>query len=164
MSAVHVRREEWLEASGDSAGRVNALELLANAAYGDEAISEVIRPSAVLPEAAARAVLSELVLRDARSEGEWVAEPTSWQRYTGRWDDLDGGPGSAQLIGTMQVAYGTPTRYEITVFRATITTFGAAEGWTVSALCDDAFRHGGLTLESCPRADLAAPPRPFRMR
>jgi hypothetical protein len=163
MSAIPAQRRQP-SLSLTEVGRSQALELLASTAYGDEAITEVIRPSAVLPETAARAVLSELVLRDARAGGQWIAEPTSWQRYSGRWDDLDGGPGSAQLIGTMQVAYGTPTRYEITVFRATITTYGAAAGWTVSALCDDAFRHGQLTLASCPRADLAAPPRPFRMR
>ena len=26
---------------------------------------------------------------------------------------------------------------------------------------DDAFRHAGLTLQDCPRAQLEAPPRPF---
>jgi hypothetical protein len=31
----------------------------------------------------------------------------------------------------------------------------------VESLCDDAFKHAGLTLEECPRAALAAPPRPF---
>lgn len=144
--------------------QVAALEMLAITAYDEDAVSEVIRPSAVLPEMAARAVLSELVMRDARNGGDWVAEPSRWRRYDRPWDGPDGSPGSAVLVGTMQVAYGTPTRYEITVFRATITHYGAAIGWTVSSLCDDAFRYGGLTLASCPRADLAPPPRPFRMR
>jgi hypothetical protein len=145
------------------AGQLAALEMLASNTYGEDAVSEVIRPSAVLPEMAARAVLSELVLQDARNGGEWIAEPARWRRYDRPWDDVDD-PGRATLVGSMQVAYGTPTRYEITVFRATITNYGAAVGWTVAALCDDAFRHGGLTLASCPRADLAPPPRPFRMR
>ncbi|GAC1444567.1 MAG: hypothetical protein NVSMB55_21380 [Mycobacteriales bacterium] len=147
-----------------SAQQVQALELLAAAAYNEEAIAEVIRPSAVLPESAARAVLSELGMSDARTGGEWIAEPPRWRRYDRPSDDLDGGSGNAQLMGTTQVAYGTPTRYEITVFRATITQLGAASEWTVAALCDDAFRHGGLTLDRCPRVDLKAPPRPFPMR
>jgi hypothetical protein len=29
-------------------------------------------------------------------------------------------------------------------------------------LCDEALHFGGLTLDDCPRAELNAPPRPFR--
>lgn len=165
MPSIPMQSGAWSDAEPSyTSHQVQALELLASTAYNEEAISEVIRPSAVLPESAARAVLSELVMRDARTGGEWIAEPTRWRRYDRAWNDLDGGPGCAQLMGTIQVAYGTPTRYEITVFRATITQIGAASKWTVATLCDDAFRHGGLTLDSCPRADLKPPPRPFRMR
>lgn len=143
---------------------IDALEALANNAYEQDAVSEVIRPSAVLPERAARAVLAELVLNDARRDGLWIAEPACWRRYDGPWDGADSTPGGSLLLGTMQVAYGTPRRYEITVYRATITQAGAIAGWTVAALCDEAFGYGGFTLASCPRADLAPPPRPFRMR
>jgi hypothetical protein len=62
----------------------------------------------------------------------------------------------------LQVAYGTPTRYEITIYRATITTFGTVHGWTVESLCDEALDFGNLTLANCPRADLKPPPKPFR--
>jgi hypothetical protein len=34
---------------------------------------------------------------------------------------------------------------------------------TVQSLCDEALQHGGLTLDTCPRADLKPPPLPFRM-
>ena len=67
-----------------------------------------------------------------------------------------------EVLGTMQVAYGTPTRYEITIYRATITRLGQEHGWSVVALCDEALGYGGLDLMSCPRADLAPPPKPFR--
>ena len=144
--------------------RTEALELLASQAYEDASITEVIRPAAVLPETAARAVLAELALHDARMGGCWIAEPTSWRRYDRPFDGPEGTPGSAQLIGNLQVAYGTPTRYEITIFRATISTYGAARNWNVSLLCDEALAYGGLTLDTCPRADLKPPPRPFRMR
>lgn len=141
-----------------------ALEALAATAYDEASVTEVIRPAAVLPELAARAVLSELSLRDVRAGGVWFAEPACWRRYDRPWNGLDGGPGTAQLLGSMQVTYGMPTRYEITVFRATITQAGTAAGWTVTSLCDEAFAYGGLTLAACPRADLAPPPKPFRMR
>lgn len=138
-----------------------AFEALAGLSYGDAAVTEVIRPAAVLPETAARLVLAELMHRDVRNDGHWLAEPALWRRYDRPWVDDD--PSSAELLGTLHVAYGTPTRYEITVFRATVTRAGAEAGWDVAALCDEAFGYGGLTLASCPRASLVAPPRPFRM-
>jgi hypothetical protein len=139
---------------------VDELELLAAVAYDEGVVTEVIRPAAVLPEAAARAVLVELALRDVLGDGCWQAEPTIWRRYDRSFDG--GAQGAAALLGTMQIAYGTPTRYEITIFRATITREGASRGWTVASLCDDALSYGGLSLSTCPRAELAAPPKPFR--
>ena len=63
----------------------------------------------------------------------------------------------------VQVAYGVPTRYEITIFRATITREGTVSGYTVESLCDEVLAYGGLTLTSCPRADLKPPPKPFHL-
>jgi hypothetical protein len=57
--------------------------------------------------------------------------------------------------------YDSPSRYCVTVFRVAMTAHGLRQGWTVESLCDEAFAHAGLTLQSCPRATLAAPPRPF---
>jgi len=141
-----------------------ALELLAAAAYGDAAVTEVIRPAAVLPELAAQSILTELALRDVRTGGCWEAEPTCWRRYDRPWNGPGGAQGTAELIGSLQIAYGSPTKYEITVFRATVTSLGAMRNWTVSLLCDEAFGFGGLTLATCPRADLKPPPAPFRLR
>ena len=141
-----------------------ALEMLSAAVNDDFIVTEVIRPAAVLPETAARAILAELALRDVRAEGQWLADPSTWQRYDRPWDGADGSAGSAQLMGELQVAYGTPTRYDVTVFRVTISSQGTAAGWTVASLCDEAFGFGGLTLASCPRAALNAPPQPFRLR
>jgi hypothetical protein len=134
---------------------VEALETLVSEALGEVgSVSEVIRPSAIIPEDAARAVLVELSVRDVRSGGVWLADPSIWRRYDG--------PAEKNLIGSIQVAYGTPTRYEITIFRATVTQFGTQRGWTVTSLCDEALQFGGLSLANCPRATLAAPPKPFR--
>ena len=132
--------------------------------FADEgSVSEVIRPAAVIPEEAARSVLMELALRDVRVDGLWEAEPTVWRRFNKSFDGLNGTPGTAELIGTIQIAYGVPTRYEITIFRATITRVGTDQGWTVEALCDEALAYGGLSLATCPRADLKPPPPPFSL-
>lgn len=147
----------------DQAKRTMALEALAANTYGDGAISEVIRPAAILPEDAARLVLAELALRDVRAGGVWLADPTSWRRYTGPWAEPENPDECSSLVGSMQIAYGTPTRYEITIYRATITPTAAARGWTVTRLCDEAIGLGGLSLATCPRASLRPPPRPFRL-
>jgi hypothetical protein len=99
----------------------------------------------------------ELSLRDVRSGGHWLAEPSVWRRF----DRTSATPEDCQLIGSIQVAYGTPTRYDITVYRVTITTYGQAKGWSVASLCDEALGYGGLSLAECPRAALRPPPPPF---
>src|SRR5688500_10414747 len=140
------------------------LERLASEAQDEGVVSEVIRPAAILPEQATREVLMQLALNAVRVDGLWQADPAVWRRYDRSWDGEDGGPGSAVLLGTIQVAYGVPTRYEITIFRVTVSEAGDRAGWTVTSLCDEALGYGGLTLATCPRASLAAPPRPFRFR
>jgi hypothetical protein len=148
--------------TGADKAKVNPLEELAAAAYEDVAITEVIRPAAVLPESAARVVLVELALRDVRTDGQWWSSPTMWRRYDRPWDEPDA-EGSSELIGSLQVTYGMPMKYAITIYRATITPFGAQHGWTVEDLCDEALGFGGLSLAECPRAELTPPPKPFRM-
>ena len=138
-------------------------ELLMAQAYDEGVVTEVIRPAAIIPEESTRAVLVELALRDVQNGGVWQSEPSLWSRYDRPWEGY-GSPGGAELIGTIQVAYGTPTRYEITIYRVTVTKFGSDQGWTVSTLCDEALDFGGLTLAVCPRAALSAPPQPFRFQ
>ena len=138
-------------------------ERLMTEAYDEGVVTEVIRPAAILPEDAARNVLVELALHDVHANGVWDAQPSLWRRFVTPWDGPDGGPGQARLLGTMQVAYGTPTRYEITIYRATVTKLGQEQGLTVERLCDEALAFGGYTLADCPRAQLNAPPKPFRM-
>jgi hypothetical protein len=140
---------------------VNDLELFMTEAYDEGVVTEVIRPAAILPESSARAVLVELAMRDAHGHGVWHAQPTLWRRFDRPWDGPDGSQGSALLVGSMQVAYGTPTKYTITIYRATITRFGHENGWTVESLCNEALAFGGLTLANCPRAELSPPPKPF---
>ena len=124
----------------------------------------VIRPAAVLGIAAATDILRALERLDVSNGGVWSATPGMWQRFDRPWNGPGGGRGTAQLAGSIAVIYDEPRRNEITIYRATVTPAGVELGWTVERLCDDALTWAGLTLATCPRAALKAPPTsdPFR--
>ena len=130
-------------------------------AYDESVLSEVIRPAAIVPEEAARAILVELSLNSVHSGGLWRAEPSRWNRYDKPWASTHD-PGDSHLLGSIQVAYGTPTKYEITIYRVLITRRGHELGLTVQGLTDEALSHGDLSLAQCPRASVQPPPRPYR--
>ena len=136
-------------------------EQLMAEAYDEGVVSQVIRPAAIVPEEAARQILVELALRDVRNGGIWQSEPQLWSLYDRPWRGGENSTG-AELIGSIQVAYGTPTKYEITIYRVTVTRFGTLAGYTVDSMTDSALIFGGLNLAGCPRATLSTPPRPFR--
>ena len=50
------------------------------------------------------------------------------------------------------MTYGVPSRYDITLYRVSITAHGAELGWTVPALVDEVLRPAYLTLDTIPRA------------
>jgi hypothetical protein len=128
--------------------------------------TRIIRPAAVLDQRTAARVLSELERLDVATGGIWNATSSLWQRYDQPWDGLGGARGSAQLIGSIAVMYDAPNRHQITIYKVTVSAYGLSLGWTVDSLCDDALSWVGLTLDSCPRAELALPPvaDPFRRR
>lgn len=127
-------------------------------------VGVVLRPAAVLPRYEAEKVVEALTELDVANGGLWIVNPGLWQRFDEPWNGAGGLVGSSNLVGTIGCAYGSPTRYDITLYRVTITSHGMDTGWTVESLCNDALSHAGLTLASCPRASLAAPPEhdPFR--
>ena len=120
--------------------------------------TRVIRPAAVLREQVAAKLQAALEANDVSRGGVWNVGPGLWQRYNHPWDGAGGMVGQARLMGTVGVIYGSPSRHEITIYRVTVTADGSDEGWTVETLCDDALDFVGLTLDLCPRADLATPP------
>ena len=126
----------------------------------------MIRPAAVLGIAAATEVVRALERNDVGRGGVLSATPGMWQRYDQPWNGPAGSRGAAALAGSIAVIYDEPRRNEITIYRVNVTTHGIAAGWTVERLCDDALSWVGLTLATCPRADLVAPPRPdpFHLR
>jgi hypothetical protein len=126
--------------------------------------TRVIRPAAVLRAQEGERVLDALSALDVAQGGVWIANPGLWQRYDKPWDGEAGMAGTSTLVGTIGAAYGSPTRYDITIYRVTVTEHGVATGWTVESLCDDALGHADLTLASCARAELKDPPQrdPFK--
>jgi hypothetical protein len=115
-------------------------------------------------EEAARLILAGLAEDDVHSGGHWWTTTGVWRRYDRPWAQGSDEPGEAVHLGTISCVYDSPQRYSVTIFRASITPEGIAQSWTVDGLCDDALRFAGLTLASCPRAQLAPPPRAFRLR
>jgi hypothetical protein len=126
--------------------------------------SRVIRPAAVLNDETARELLHALEQMDVARGGVWNVSVGLWQRYDRPWNGVGGTMGDARLVGTIATVYAAPTKFEITIYRVTVTDHGVDAGWTVDSLCDDALRPVGLTLASCPRAEMlnAPAPDPFR--
>lgn len=122
--------------------------------------TRIIRPAAVLRETEGRHVVTALTTLDVGAGGVWNVNPGLWQRYDKPWDGVGGMAGTSKLVGTIGTTYGAPTRYEITVYRVTVTEHGAELGWTVDALCNEALGYAGLTLDNCSRARLKEPPQP----
>lgn len=120
--------------------------------------TRVIRPAAVLREHDAARIQAALEANDVSRGGVWNVGPGLWQRYDKPWDGVAGMVGASRLMGTVGVIYGSPSRHEITIYRVTVTSEGASQGWTVETLCDDALGFVGMTLDECPRAELKAPP------
>ena len=125
---------------------------------------EVIRPAAVLEARVATLVLSALRRDDVSTGGVWNASASVWQRYDRAWNGVGGTRGDAKLLGSIAVMYDSPHRHEITIYKVTVTEHGLYQGWTVESLCDDALIWAGLTIATCPRAELNSPPEsdPFR--
>jgi hypothetical protein len=122
------------------------------------ATTQVIRPAAVLRAVEGERVVAALKGLDVADGGIWNINPGIWQRYDKPWNGAGGMSGTAKLVGTIGSAYGSPTRYDITIYRVTISAHGAELGWTVESLCDDALGYAGLTLATCTRAELFNPP------
>ena len=141
---------------------MDIVDMFSTETCDDGVVTEVIRPAAILPERVAFTVVRALLERDVRVGGMWLSQPTLWLRYDLPWTS-SGAPGESRPVGSMQIAYGTPTRFEITVYRATLTQQGVSCGWTITSLCDEALALGGLSLATCPRASMPTPPKPFRL-
>ena len=117
----------------------------------------VIRPSAIVPEQAARQLLAWVAVHDVTHGGVWAHDIGYFKRFSGPFDGHGGMRGTAVLLGTIHVTWD---KYDVTIFRVSITDDGVARGMTVESVCNELLLHAGLTLATCPRAQLAAAPAP----
>ena len=136
-------------------------ELLMAEAYDEGVVSEVIRPAAIVPEEAARAVLVELALRDVQNGGRLAVRAAAVEPVRpalarlrqpgGRRADRHH-PGRLrhpdQVRDHHLPGHGHPVRRGPRLDRHSLT--------------DAALDFGGLTLDDCPRATIIRSPRPFK--
>ena len=113
----------------------------------------VIRPAAVVPERVARQVLAWLDRNDVTAGGRWSHDIGSIKLFSGPFDGVAGTRGSARLLGSLHITW---EKYQVTIYRVSITEDGVSAGWTVDSICDEVLAAAGLTLASCPRADLGS--------
>lgn len=125
------------------------------------ATDRVIRPAAIVPERSARLLLAWVAVHDVTRGGVWAHDIGYFKRFSGPFNGPAGMRGDAVLLGSVHVTW---EKYEVTIFRVSITDEGAATGMTVESLCNELLRHAGQTLASCPRADLAPAPAPDPFR
>jgi hypothetical protein len=121
----------------------------------------VIRPAAVVPERAARRLMEWLEEHDVTRGDCWLHDVSCVQRFSGPFDGAFGMRGTAVLLGSIHMVWD---RWSATIYRANVTDQGVLHGLTVEGLCDDVLGIVGLSLRTCPRADLvdAPVPDPFR--
>lgn len=121
------------------------------------ATDRVIRPAAIVPERAARLLMAWVAAHDVTEGGHWAHDIGYFKRFSGPFDGPGGMRGSALLLGSIHVTWD---KYDVTIFRVSITEAGAEAAMTVDALCDELLAAAGLTLANCPRAALAPAPSP----
>ena len=106
-------------------------------------------------------MLTWLEDNDVTCGGRWAHEAAYIKRFSGPFDGPSGMRGTAVLLGSIHLTWA---KYDATIYRVNITDEGARAGLTVEALCDEVLRPVGLSLASCPKAQLvdAPVPDPFR--
>ena len=115
----------------------------------------VIRPAAVIPEHAARGVLSWLASNALERGGLWSVGTSTgiWQRYDRPWKGEFGGRGDSQLLGTIYVTYDAPRKYDVLIHRVQVTDHGLMLGWTTRRMVDEILSFVDLSLDTCPREE-----------
>lgn len=127
------------------------------------AVASHVRPSIVLPDREARALLVAAERQDVSHGGCYSAGPAGVQVWSGPWDGLAGSKGASEHLGSVDWSYDTPSRHYITVYRVMVTARGAAAGITPSTLLDRVLALAGVEAPSDAVRLAVPPPRdPFR--
>ncbi len=127
------------------------------------AVASQVRPSIVLPDREARALLMAAERADVSQGGTWSAGPAGVQSWSGPWNGLLGSKGSSEHLGSVDWSYDTPTRHYITVYRVMVTAKGTGAGLTTGALLSQVLALAGLVPPGDALRLPVPPPRdPFR--
>ena len=127
------------------------------------AVALQVRPSIVLPEREARALLSGAERQDVTRDGCFSAGPAGVQVWSGPWNGLLGTRGSAEHLGSVDWSYDTPSRHYITVYRVLVTAKGHATGLTAEQVMSRVLELAGVTASASALGLPVRPPRdPFR--
>jgi hypothetical protein len=132
------------------------------------ALTSQLSPSLVLAEDEAQALLAAAARSDVRRGGQFASGPAGVQVWSGPFDGSDDGPGSADMLGSVNWTYDIPVLHEATIYRAIVTAAGVHAGETTASILARVLALGGVPVE---RADLTrlthpSPPArdPFRAR
>ncbi len=126
-----------------------------------------VRDDVVLAAERARALLAEAAQRDVARGGVFSPGPAGVQVWSGPWNAVSGGPGTAEHLGSVDWSWDSPATGYVTVYRVMLTKAGSQRGLTTDALLTDVLALAGVdapTRSAVPAAGLALPlPRdPFR--
>lgn len=94
------------------------------------ALQSRLRPSLVLPESQARALLQAATEGDVSLGGQYSAGPAGVQLWSGPFDGPSGSRGSALHLGSVDWTYHTPAQHYATIYRSFVTAEGVAVGLT----------------------------------
>ena len=129
------------------------------------ALAAQVRPSIVLPDREARALLVAAERHDVSQGGCFSAGPAGVQVWSGPWDGLAGSKGTSEHHGSVDWSYDTPTRHYITVYRVMVTARGSAVGMSPLELLDRVLALAGVVAPADSLRLSVPPPRdPFRVR
>jgi len=131
---------------------------------GSAALASRVRPSLVLDERVARALLREAERLDVTAGGRFSAGPAGIQVWTGPWDAAGGTMrGTSVHLGSVDWTYDTPSKNYATVYRSMVTNAGVERGETTESILRAVLSLAHLDIEG-PRIEQPLPPArdPFK--
>jgi len=127
------------------------------------ALATQVRPSIVLPDREARALLAGAERADITRDGCFSAGPAGVQVWSGPWNGMLGTRGTAEHLGSVDWSYDTPTRHYITIYRVLVTAKGSAHCLTAEDVLDRVLALAGVQASGNSTALPVPPSRdPFR--
>lgn len=127
------------------------------------AVATQVRPSIVLPDREARALLAGADRADITRDGCFSAGPAGVQVWSGPWNGLLGTRGSAEHLGSVDWSYDTPSRHYITIYRVLVTARGTAARLSAEDVLGQVLALAGVEIPGQTAQLVVPPPRdPFR--